>query len=158
MTRLVAVLGYSDRGAPGLHPVCATRLARAEREASPHDVVLFSGWDRHRGASAEADLMAQSWKTPVRARIVDRSARTTLGNAIGVGRATRRLDANEVVIVTSSWHARRAGVLVRASILGSGATLTVVRTDEPTTPRHGLRELVAWVAVPVLALVAARTR
>ena len=158
MTRLVAVLGYSDRGARGLHAVCATRLARAEREVSPHDVVLFSGWARRRGASSEADLMAQSWKTPVKARFVDRSARTTLGNAIVVGRATRRLDANEVVIVTSSWHARRAGVLVRASILGSGATLTVVRTDERTTPRHGLRELVAWVAVPVLALVAARTR
>ena len=158
MTRLVAVLGYSDRGAPGLHPVCATRLARAEREVSPHDVVLFSGWARRGGASAEADLMAHSWSRPVRARIVDRGARTTLGNAIGVGRATRRLEADEVVLVTSSWHARRAGLLVRASLLGSGATLRVVKTDETTTPRHGLRELVAWVAVPVLALVAARTR
>ena len=158
MTRLVAVLGYSDRGAPELHPVCAARLARAQREASPEDIVLFSGWDRRRGTSAEADLMAQSWRTPVRARIVDRGARTTLGNAIGVGRATRRLEADEVVMVTSSWHGRRAGFLVRASLLGSGATLRVVRTAEPTTARHGLRELVAWVAVPVLALVAARTR
>jgi hypothetical protein len=158
MTRLVAVLGYSDRGAPGLHPVCATRLARAEREASPHDVVLFSGWGRRGGASAEADLMAQSWSTPVSARIVDRGARTTLGNAIGVGWAVRWLEADEVVLVTSGWHARRAGVLVRASLRGSGASLRVVTTDEPTTPRHGLRELVAWVAVPVLALVAARTR
>lgn len=158
MTRLVAVLGYSDRGAPGLHPVCATRLARAEREASPHDVVLFSGWARRGSASAEADLMALSWSGPVGARIVDRGARTTLGNAIGVGRATRRLEADEVVLVTSSWHAKRAGFLVRASLLGSGATLRVVKTDEPSTPLHGLRELVAWVAVPVLALVAARTR
>jgi uncharacterized SAM-binding protein YcdF (DUF218 family) len=158
MTRLVAVLGYSDGRAPELHPVCAARLARAEREASPNDVVLFSGWDQRGGASAEADLMAQSWSTPVSARIVDRGARTTLGNAIGVGRATRRLDADEVMLVTSGWHARRAGVLVRASLLGSGATLRVVKTDEPTTPHHGLRELVAWVAVPVLVLVAARTR
>jgi len=158
MTRLVAVLGYSDRGAPELHHVCAARLARAELEASADDVVLFSGWDRRRGTRAEADLMAQSWRTPVKARIVDRGARTTLGNAIGVGRATRRLEADEVVLVTSSWHGRRAGFLVRASLLGSGATLRVVRTDEPTTPRHSFRELVAWVAVPVLALVAARTR
>jgi uncharacterized SAM-binding protein YcdF (DUF218 family) len=158
MTRIVAVLGYSDRGAPGLHPVCATRLARAEREATPHDVVLFSGCARRGGTSAEADLMAHSWSRPVRARIVDRGARTTLGNAIGVGRVTRRLDAGEVVLVTSSWHARRAGFLVRASLLGSGVTLRVVKTDEPNTPRHGLRELIAWVAVPVLALVAARTR
>lgn len=158
MTRLVAVLGYSDRRAPELHPVCAARLARAEREASSHDVVLFSGWDRRRGGTAEADLMAQSWRTPVTARVVDRGARTTLGNAIGVGRATRRLAVHEVVLVTSSWHARRAGILVRASLLGSGAMLTVVRTDEPTTPRHGLRELVAWTLVPMLAVVAARTR
>jgi uncharacterized SAM-binding protein YcdF (DUF218 family) len=158
MSRLVAVLGYSDDGRSDLHSVCATRLARAEQEASPDDVVLFSGWDRRRGATTEADLMAQSWGVPVRARVVDRSARSTLGNAIGVARVARRIGADDVVLVTSSWHARRAGALVRASLLGSGATLTVVTTDEPATARHVLRELAAWAAVPVLALIAARTR
>jgi uncharacterized SAM-binding protein YcdF (DUF218 family) len=159
MTRLIAVLGYSSRGASELHPVCAARLARAELEAGPGDVVLFSGWARRgRVAGAEADLMAQSWQAPIRARIADRSARTTLGNAIGVGRAARRVDADQVVLVTSSWHSKRAAVLVRASLLGSGAELRLATTAESVSPRHGLRELVAWTLVPVLALIAARTR
>jgi uncharacterized SAM-binding protein YcdF (DUF218 family) len=102
--------------------------------------------------------MAQSWQAPIRARIADRSARTTLGNAIGVGRAARRVDADQVVLVTSSWHSKRAAVLVRASLLGSGAELRLATTAESVSPRHGLRELVAWTLVPVLALIAARTR
>ena len=76
--------------------------------------------------------------------LVDRGARTTLGNAIAVGRGARRLDASEVVVVTSGWHARRAGVLVRAALLGSGAKLRVAPTAETATrsrasasSRHG---------------------
>lgn len=158
MTRLVAVLGYSDRGATELHPICAARLARAKREVESGDVVLFSGWARHGRATTEADLMARAWSGAAPRRIVDRGARTTLGNAIGVGRAARRIDADEVVLVTSSWHGRRSAALVRAALLGSGARLRVATTDEPTTPTRGLRELVAWTVVPFLVLVAARTR
>jgi len=156
--RLVAVLGYSDRRTRGLHPVCAARLARAEAEARPEDVVLFSGWARGAPESpAEADLMANAWTTPVRARHVDRGARTTLGNARGVARLARELGAAEVVLVTSSWHGRRAAALVWASLGGSTTTVRVANTDEPITARRGLRELAAWTVVPVLALVA-RTR
>jgi uncharacterized SAM-binding protein YcdF (DUF218 family) len=158
MTRLVAVLGYSDGTTTDLHPVCAARLARAAAEAGPDDVVLFSGWARGSIRAAEADLMAEGWMTPARARLVDRSARTTLGNAIGVARAARRIDADEVVLVTSRWHAQRAASLVRASLLGSGMRLRIASTDEPLSPRRGLRELAAWVVVPVLALVAVRSR
>ncbi len=60
--------------------------------------------------------------------------------------------------MTSSWHARRAGVLVRAALLGSGAKLRVAPTAETATRTTGLRELAAWTVVPLLALVAARTR
>ena len=160
MTRLVAVLGYSDRSTSELHDVCAARLACAERTAGPDDVVLFSGWGRRRASATEADLMAERWRTSVRACIVDRRARTTCGNAIGVARAARRLAADEVVVVTSRWHARRAAVLVRAALRGSGseATLRVIATDERVTPRRGMREVVSWAIVPVLALVAARSR
>ena len=49
-TRLVAVLGFSDGRTTGLHPVCAARLARAEREVRAEDVVLFTGWARGRVA------------------------------------------------------------------------------------------------------------
>jgi uncharacterized SAM-binding protein YcdF (DUF218 family) len=157
--RLVAVLGYSDRAVAGLHPVCAARLARAAVEARPDDVVLFSGWARGPlERRAEADLMAHAWVAPVRTQLVDRSARTTFGNAIAVARATRELGVDEVVLVTSRWHARRAAALVRAALAGSGRPVCMVTTHEPTTARRGIRELVSWTAVPFLALVAARTR
>ena len=156
--RLVAVLGYSERTAAGLHPVAAARLARAASEACPDDVILFSGWARGASRTPEADLMAQTWTTPTRLRLVDRGARTTLGNAIGVGRAARRVGAYEVVLVTSSWHGRRAAALVRAALLGTGARLRVVTTDEPVTRRRGVREIGSWALVPVLALIAVRSR
>lgn len=158
MTRLVAVLGYSDRTRAELHPVCSARLDRAATECRRDDVVLFSGWARGGSAAPEADLMAASWRGSARARLVDRHARTTLGNAIAVARATRELGADEVVVVTSRWHARRAGALVRAALLGSGARVRIASADEPLTPARGLREAASWLVVPVLAVVAARTR
>lgn len=158
MSRLVAVLGYSDGSAAQLHPVCAARLARARAEARPDDVVLFSGWARRGLPAAEADLMASSWTAPARGKLVDRRARTTLGNAIGVGRAARRLRVDEVVLVTSRWHARRAAFLVRASLRGSSATVRVVSAGEPSVEPSRVREIAAWVLVPILAVVAARTR
>jgi uncharacterized SAM-binding protein YcdF (DUF218 family) len=159
MTRLVAVLGYSDgSAATALHPVCVARVARAEVEAASTDVVLFSGWARRGRVASEAELMAASWSGVPRRHLVDRGARTTLGNAIAVGRAARRVDADEVILVTSSWHVRRATVLVRAALLGSGARLRVAAAEETTTPGRGARELMAWTVVPLLALIAARTR
>jgi DUF218 domain len=153
MSRLVAVLGYSDGVAAELHPVCAARLARAESEATTDDVVLFSGWARRGLPKAEADLMASSWTAPIRRKLVDRGARTTLGNAIGVARAARTLGVDEVVLVTSRRHARRAVLLLRASLRGSGMSTRVVAAGEPDAP-GGLREVAAWAIAPVLALVA----
>jgi uncharacterized SAM-binding protein YcdF (DUF218 family) len=158
VTRLVAVLGYSDGHTRDLHRVCAARLARAEQAAGPDDVVLFSGWARRGSSAAEADLMARAWRAPVRARLVDRHARTTLGNAIGIARLARKLGADEVVLVTSSWHARRASALLRAALAGSGATLRTASADERVVPLRGVRELASWTLVPLLALVATRTR
>jgi len=157
VTRLVAILGYSDGSTADLHPVCAARLARAVAEAEPDDVILFSGWARGSSASTEADLMAASWSGPGRMRLVDRSARTTLGNALAVARAAQRVGADEIVLVTSRWHAPRAATLVR-SALGSGARLRVAATDEPLSRQRGAREAGAWLVMPVLAVVAARNR
>jgi uncharacterized SAM-binding protein YcdF (DUF218 family) len=159
MSRLVAVLGYSEIGGDAaIHPVCAARVARAEAEAGSDDVVLFSGWARRGRATSEAELMAAAWNGMARRHLVDRGARTTVGNAIAVGRAARRLDATDVVLVTSRWHARRASVLVRASLLGTRARLRVATSDERMPGAHNLRELAAWSLVPLLALLAARTR
>lgn len=158
MTRLVAVLGYSDGSTTALHPVCAARLARAAEEAGPTDTILFSGWARSVSTQAEADLMVESWDGAARTRLVDREARTTLGNALGIARAARHVEAEEVVLVTSRWHARRAETLVRAALRGSEARLRVATTDDPITARRGAREVGAWLLLPVLALVAVRSR
>jgi uncharacterized SAM-binding protein YcdF (DUF218 family) len=155
MSRLVAVLGYSDGSGADLHPVCAARLARAESEARPDDVVLFSGWARRGLPTAEADLMASSWTAATGGTLVDRGARTTLGNAIGIGRAARQLGVDEVVLVTSRRHARRAALLVRASLRGSGASVRVVAPEASDLP-SGVRELAAWTIAPLLAVVAIR--
>jgi uncharacterized SAM-binding protein YcdF (DUF218 family) len=157
-TRLVAVLGFSDGRTTGLHPVCAARLARAEREVRAEDVVLFTGWARGRSRDSEADLMARSWKSKARARVVDREARSTLGNTVAVARLARRLGADEVVLVTSSWHVRRASALLHAALLGTGTSIRTATCPDPAAPAHRLRELASWALVPLLALVAARTR
>ena len=158
MTRLVAVLGYSDRGGDDLHPVCAARLARAEREAREGDTILFSGWARHGRTRTEADAMAQAWSGGGAKRVVDRGARTTLGNAIGIGRTARAFGADRVILVTSGWHARRASVLVRASLLGSGARLDVASSNDPAPVARRLREIASWTIIPFLVLVAAMNR
>jgi uncharacterized SAM-binding protein YcdF (DUF218 family) len=157
MTRVVAVLGFSDGTTTALHPVCAARLARAAQDARSDDVVLFSGWARGRAPRAEADLMARAWSAPVRARVVDRRARTTLGNALGVARLARRIGADEILLVTSGWHGRRASVLLRAALGRSRTTIQLATCPEGATPPRRLRELASWTLVPLLAL-AARTR
>lgn len=158
MSRLVAVLGYSDGPGDGLHPVCAARLERAAAVARPTDAVLFSGWAPRRATAPEAELMAQAWAGRARRVVLDRGARTTLGNAIGIARAARALGVDEVVVVTSSWHGRRAHVLTRAALAGSRVKVALASTDEPRRRRAALRELVCWGAVPVQAVLAARTR
>ena len=156
--RLVAVLGYSDRCADALHPVCVARLERAEREVRPDDTVLLSGWARRGTRAPEAELMARAWTMPARRVVLDRNARSTLGNAIGVARTARDTGAHEVLLVTSGWHGRRASALARAALVGSRTKVTLVTTAERGTPKARVRELVCWAALPVLAVVAARTR
>jgi len=156
--RLIAVLGYSDRRTRSLHPVCAARIARAETEARPGDAVLLSGWARRRSSPPEADLMARAWTSPVRSVILDRDARSTVGNALGVARAARRTGAHEVVLVTSAWHGRRAATLTRAALFATQTKVTLATTGDSATPTTWMRELVCWTLVPFLAVVAARAR
>jgi uncharacterized SAM-binding protein YcdF (DUF218 family) len=158
VTRVVAVLGYSDGSTAGLHPTCAARLERAAALSTADDVVLLSGWSRGSGRSSEAELMAAAWNGPARRLVLDRGARSTAGNAIAVGRVARAIGAREVVVVTSPWHGGRALVLVRAALVGAHARARVATTAEPAPRELRLRELVCWSLVPLLSLVAARTR
>ena len=151
MTRLVAVLGYSTRGSGELHPICSGRLARALQEAGPHDAVLLSGW-------GEAEAMARMWADRPANVVLDPRARSTFGNALAVARAARSLGIRDVVVVTSGWHGRRAGALVRAALRGTDTTVCVVAADDRGSLRARLRELVCWLVVPVQAGLAARAR
>ncbi len=150
-SRLVAVLGYSRGKDRDLHEICATRLRRAEREAREHDVVLLSGWARARRGSSEAELMARSWGGSPARILLDRGARSTLGNVVATATAARVLAAREIVLVTSSWHGRRAAALLRAALHGSCSTVTLALTDEPSSLRARLREAACWVFVPAQA-------
>lgn len=156
--RLIAVLGYSDRRLDHLHPVCAKRVLRAAEEAIPDDTVLFSGWARHSAARPEADLMARAWTAPARRVLLDRNARSTLGNALAVARAARGVEADEVVLVTSGWHGRRASVLARAALLGTRTRVTLATTSERATPGVRVRELASLALLPVLAAAAVCSR
>lgn len=154
-TRLVAVLGYSN-GAGGLHPVCAERLEQAARVVGPDDAVLLSGWARRRNGLSEAELMARSWQGPARRVLLDGAARSTYGNARGAAAAALRLGVRDVVLVTSGWHARRASVLLRAALRGTGLCVRIAPTAERGALRARLRELACWPLVPFQAALALR--
>ena len=143
------MLGYSNGRAGPLrepHEICAARLRRAERDARPDDVVLLSG--RARRNDSEADLMAAAWRGPAAELVLDRSAASTYGNALATAAIAGSLAADEVVVVTSSWHARRAAALVRAAVHGSTARVTFAGAETPRSALASLRELACWALVP----------
>jgi DUF218 domain len=146
--RLVAVLGYSTRGVDGLHPLCVLRLRHAEELADGAEAVVLSGWSRHGTRSGEAELMRDAWRGPDVPLVCDTTARNTMQNAMGVASLARELGVEELVVVTSQWHAPRARALVRAAL---GDPSISVRTSAPRGPRHTrllARELACLAALP----------
>ena len=138
--RLVAVLGYSRRPDEELHAICEARLRHAEAIVRESDAVLLTG---------EADLMHGHWRAGE--VLLDPDARNTRENALVIARAAREVGADEVVVVTSSWHAARAAVLVRTALDGS---VPVTGSSPPDRPSAKLaaRELFLLVALPVQIL------
>lgn len=151
MTRLVVVLGYSEPGHEGLHPVCAARLRHAEAHTGATDRVLLSGWARHPGRESEAALMRGAWSGPTGQLVLDHDARTTVGNARAAAALARQSELDEVVIVTSRWHATRARVVFAFMLRGVGVRVRRVPAGTPVTARTVRREIVAWfLLVPQL--------
>jgi uncharacterized SAM-binding protein YcdF (DUF218 family) len=144
--RLVAVLGYSGFRGRGLHAICLARLRHAEALARDDDTVLLSG---------EAELMRSA--AAHRGLVLDTAARSTRDNARGVAAAARELGADEVVVVTSAWHAPRARTLVRAAV---GRDVRVSSSSPPGRPPLGLalRELACLAVLPLHARGLARGR
>jgi uncharacterized SAM-binding protein YcdF (DUF218 family) len=140
--RVVAVVGYSRRRHPELHPLCAGRLRRAEELAVDARAVILSG-------CPEAELMEEAWQGPELPLICDTAARTTAGNAVHVAAWVRELGADELVVVTSDWHALRVRLLMRAALRRSGVTLTVERASGPRPKLLLARELACLALLPV---------
>jgi hypothetical protein len=154
--RLVTVLGYSRRSHEGLHPVCADRLAAAERAATDGDVVLLSGWSRRPAGPPEAELMRAAWRGRAVRLLCDPNARTTVGNAAGVAAHARELGATEVVLVTSGWHAPRARLLVRAALGRGDVRVRTAKAPGRPAARELVREAACVAALPLQALRARR--
>jgi len=155
-TRLVVVLGYSDGGTADLHPICAARLARAAELTTTDDVVVLSGWARRAGGQPEAQLMRAAWSGAAREVVVDPVARTTVENLANALNDVRRVEAREVVVVTSSWHARRATAAMRWLLRRRGIH---VRAESPSgrSTAAALRELALWPLLPFQLWQAGKT-
>jgi uncharacterized SAM-binding protein YcdF (DUF218 family) len=93
--------------------------------------------------------MRDAWRGPDVPLVLDETARSTSGNAAGIARLARELGAREVVVVTSRWHAPRAGALVRAALRGSGIAVEVSSDDDGGERLLAARELVCRAALPV---------
>jgi uncharacterized SAM-binding protein YcdF (DUF218 family) len=102
--------------------------------------------------------MARRWADSPARVVLDPRSRSTFGNAVAVARAARSLGIRDVVVVTSGWHGRRAGALVRAALRGTDTTVSVVAADDRGSLRARLRELACWLFVPLQAGLAARVR
>jgi uncharacterized SAM-binding protein YcdF (DUF218 family) len=92
--------------------------------------------------------MRTAWNGPDVKLIADGIARNTRENAAGVAETARRLGASEIVVVTSRWHAFRAGTLVRAALMDSGVR---VQTSSPlgrAPVQLVARELICLAALP----------
>ena len=137
--RLVAVLGYSGRHKRELHAVCEARVRHAESLEA--DAVLLSG---------EAELMRGAWRGGQVE--LDPRARNTRENARAVAEAARRLEADDVVIVTSDWHAFRARALVRAALHDPSVEVTSSSPPGPRPVKLLAREVACLAALPLQLL------
>jgi hypothetical protein len=141
--RLVAVFGYSPRRPDGLHAICEARVRQAERIVSGDDAVLLSG---------EAELMHPVWNG--HQVLLDPHARNTRENARAVAEAATKVGAQEIVVVTSRWHAFRARTLVRAAV---GPEVEVTADPAPgRAPLPLLARELACLGVLPLQLAAVR--
>jgi hypothetical protein len=138
---VLAVVGYSRRGATELHPLCTGRLRHAEQLANGAQAVILSG-------RAESDLMKAAWSGPDVPLFCD-DARTTAENAAHVAAKASELGATRLVVVTSRWHRLRVWLLMRTALRGSGIELSVQTTDGPRPPLLLARELACLVLLPL---------
>jgi len=147
-TRVVAVLGYSRRGDTVIHEICLQRLRRAEALSLPTDAVVLSGRGRARGGS-EGALMAAEWRGSAVSVVPETESRSTVGNARAIARYANDVGADEVVVVTSSWHRPRAALLFRSALRGRGTRVRVLAPERTWPVGPIVREVACLVVLPV---------
>jgi uncharacterized SAM-binding protein YcdF (DUF218 family) len=140
--RVVGVLGYSRRRTGDLHPICADRLAHAQGLAEGARAVVLSGY-------SEAEAMRSAWSGPDVPLNCDCEARSTAQNVANIAAAARELGVQEVVVVTSPWHRRRARLLARTALRDSGIRLSVETAKGPRPRLLVARELACWALLPL---------
>src|SRR5262249_55590880 len=94
------------------------------------------------------ELMREAWGTTGAVLHSDRTARSTAANAANVAAAAEALGADELVVVTSRWHRRRARMLFRAALHGQEIRLSVEGAPGPRPPAVVARELACLATVP----------
>ena len=139
--RVVAVLGYSRRSDAELHEICVARLDRGHELAEGARGVILSGFP-------EAELMQAAWAGPEVELIPEAESHSTAQNAANVARVARELGADELVVVTSSWHRLRVEALMRAALHGSGIRVHVEGADAPRSLHLLAREAACLVLLP----------
>jgi uncharacterized SAM-binding protein YcdF (DUF218 family) len=140
--RVVGVLGYSRRRTGDLHPICADRLAHAQGLAEGARAVVLSGY-------SEAEAMRSAWSGPDVPLICDSEARSTAQNVANIAATARELGVQEVVVVTSPWHRRRARLLAGTALRDSGIRLSVETARGPRSRLLLARELACWALLPL---------
>jgi uncharacterized SAM-binding protein YcdF (DUF218 family) len=147
--RLVAVLGYSSRRGRELHAICLARLEHAAREAHEDDAVVLTGGRRRSLGRPEAEAMRDAWPGPATTVLVDDAALSTAENAAHVRALALELGVDEVVVVTSRWHSRRAAALFRRAFRGTGIRVSVSPATTASSPALLVREAACFATLPV---------
>lgn len=92
--------------------------------------------------------MRAAWRGADVPTISETTARTTAENAAEIAAVARRLGADEVVAVTSGWHAPRARLLLRAALRGSGIHVSTSSPETATPKRLLAREAACMLVLP----------
>jgi DUF218 domain len=93
--------------------------------------------------------MRDAWRGPSVPIVCDPDARSTAGNAANVAALAEALGAEELLVVTSSWHRRRARALLTAALRGRGIRLTVEGSPGRRRPLTLARELGCLALLPL---------
>ena len=156
--RLIAVLGYSD----GTDRRPPPRRRRSPRTGCERDETRRRRPVLGLGARCGPRPRPTSWRRPGRRRRAFASSIAAPARPSATRSASDALrDGSAHTRSSSSPPAGTAAGPQRSSgrpFSGTGTTLRVVTTGETVTPRRGVREIGSWALVPVLALVAVRSR